>query len=295
MGALKIRRLRGILLVEAVIASFLFVFAFAAAAALFDTALRWETQGGNQRKAALAAERKMEELRALSRNVPSGSTFAAHLDSLIAGPHPPSDSFTYDVVALPNTHRVIPANGLTPTNGVHSPCSSFYTVPFAIPSALDPNGDAQRNDLYETYPYSRPMPNSYRLVQVTALYGTNNSREFRLVSLIGEPIVDTNTLSLNFTPATGTTLSAGGASTDFELEVQRPGGIVIEDISAIWNNTPNSSAQVTLTTLDSLGRQVRVNPISSGLPTGGRANVAAKVRYGGREFVGLSPDLTVNP
>ena len=163
---------RGILIAEAVVASFLMLFAFAAAAALFDAALRWESDSGNYRKAGLVAERKMEELRAQASDIGAGGTFAGRIDGLIGGPHPDyldAPGFTITVTSLPNRHLTIPANGLTPSDGVHSPCSTFFTAPGppGAPHPFDPNGDHQRNRTYATYPFSRPMPQSYRLRERT--------------------------------------------------------------------------------------------------------------------------------
>ena len=122
----------GFLVVEAIVACFLFVFSFAASAALFEASLRWEGQSSNYRQAGFLAERKMEEIRASVSQIPSGLSFSQHLDSILSGPHPPYDGFSefeFEVELLDNEHKVVESSGFKPDDGVHSPCSAFYTRP----------------------------------------------------------------------------------------------------------------------------------------------------------------------
>lgn len=299
----RLRR-SGILIVEAVIASFLMVFAFAAAATLFDGALRWESQGTNLRRAALLAERKMEQIRADCGNIPNGSDFPTHADSVIAGPHPDyadAPGFAFTVATLPNVHRMIPANNLTPTDGMHSPCSLFYTelpTVFVNDALGFPLGDFQKMKAYETFPYSRPMNDTYRMVEVNVTYG--GARTFRLVSLIGDPILPPQPVAPNLN-ATVTVvrvsgpqnLSAGSPDAEYEIRVRTdPAGsnVNVLDCSAVWNTTPDSTGNVTIFALDSKGTRVRVSRGPFAL-TPSEVRLAAKVRYGGVEAVGISADI----
>lgn len=295
------------------------VFAFAAAASLFDASIRWESRSSNMRKAALIAERKMEELRGRSRDIPGVQSFDAHMTALIAGPHPPyndAPGFIITVTELPNIHQEIPSNNLTPSDGVHSPCSLFYTTPVPAappnqphPSDLPPrpgirNGDAQRNRRYDSYPYSRPMPLSYKLVKVEVEYGAGGlvgqPRNFELISLIGDPILppdrpaENRDLTVQVTgPASGT-LSTGNPSIDLGLLVTTASGSVVEDVSAIWSITPTSTGDADLYTMNANGTQCRLlhGPLAR---SGTDVTIQAQVRYGGIEAIGFSPTFRVAP
>ena len=298
---------RGILIAEAVVASFLMLFAFAAAAALFDAALRWESDSGNYRKAGLVAERKMEELRAQASDIGAGGTFAGRIDGLIGGPHPDyldAPGFTITVTSLPNRHLTIPANGLTPSDGVHSPCSTFFTAPGppGAPHPFDPNGDHQRNRTYATYPFSRPMPQSYRLVQVSVAYGNGPPpRTFELVSLIGDPLPPASNVVPNVNSSVvvtrtgpGGTLTPSNPTTTFDVAVQTASGAIVEEVSAIWNITPTSTGSGRLFTLDPNGTQCRLE-LGPSPYAGTEISVAARVRYRGVEAIGTSANVGVSP
>lgn len=267
----------GILIVEAVVAAFLMVFAFLASASLFDASLRWESQSGNTRMAALIAERKMEELRAQCSQVPSGSTFAAHADAILAGPHPPytdAPGFTFTVQVLPNSHDEVPTSGETPDEGVHSPSSTVFTRPTNPSSTdranppyplIDPPtspfndaGDFQKNGFYSTYPYSRAMPNSYRLVQVSVEYGTGDARQFDLVSLLSDPIPPPPLTFEVVRTAGSSTLSGTGSFAEYEIRVTAQSGAVVEEVSALWSIHPLSTGTVDVFALNAAGTKVRV-------------------------------------
>jgi hypothetical protein len=298
---------RGILIAEAVVASFLMLFAFAAAAALFDAALRWESDSGNYRKAALVAERKMEELRAEASDISSGDNFANHIDSLIAGPHadyPDAPGFSITVTPLDNVHRTITANGRTPGDGVHSPCSSFFTdpAPVGLPHPFDPTGDHQLNQIYHTYPYSRPMPRSYRLVQVSVAYGGGtNPRTFELVSLIGDPLMPPNPTVPNVNNSVvvsrvgpNSDISSASPSATYTVSVVTNSGAIVEEVSALWNITPRSTGSGDLFTLDPNGTSCRLD-LGPAPYAGTEISLAARVRYRGVEAIGVSAPVGVNP
>ena len=278
LSSLRHRRSsHGTLMVEAVVASFLMVFAFAAAASIFDASLRWESSSSNIRKAGLLAERKLGEIRARASKVPSGTTFAAHLDGIVTDAHPEypdSPGFAFEVTVLDNTHEVVPTSGLTPDNGIHSPCSTFFTRPdnltsvgrAAPPYAVDPGGDFQRNSTYETFPYSRAMPNSYRLLQVTVSYGGGEEQKVRLLSLLGDPIlpprkpVDNLNVTLTVQRLSGAVnLSGPGDFAEYGIVVTTDNGSIVDDVSALWSIHPLSSGIVDIFPLDATDTRVRIS------------------------------------
>lgn len=301
----------GILIVEAVVAAFLMVFAFLASASLFDASLRWESQSGNTRLAALIAERKMEELRAQCSLVPSGTTFAAHADAVLAGPHLPyseSPGFTFTVRVLPNSHDTVSTSGETPDDGVHSPCSTVFTRPTNPASTdrtnppyplIDPPtspfneaGDFQKNGFYSTYPYSRAMPNSYRLVQVTVNYGTGGGRRFDLVSLISDPIPPP---PLNFEvvrTAGNSALPGTGSFSEYEIRVTAQNGSQVEDVSAVWSVHPLATGTVDVFCLNASGTKVRVRR-NSYSRNGTTAVLFPQIRYHSVEARATSEDISL--
>lgn len=309
------RLLSGVLVVEAIVACFLMVFAFAASASLFDASLRWESSSSNIRKATLLAERKMEEIRARSSLVPAGSTFADHIDDIISGPHPAySDSpgFDFDVRVLDNEHRIVPTSGLTPSNGVHSPCSTFFTRPTnpgslsraAQPYAFDDEGDFQKNARYETFPYSRAMPNTFRLVQVTVSYGSGGNQEMQLISLIGDPILPprrvtppaenlNNTLRVELESGPPN-LNSVNAVADYRIVVTTANGSVVEDVSALWSIHPLSSGTADIFPLNASGTRVRIS--RNNLSRGGTSfRLFPQIRYEGIEARATSAVIGISP
>lgn len=304
----------GVLIVEAVVASFLMVFAFLASASLFEASLRWESQGANMRKAALAAERKMEEMRAAAANVPSGQTFAQHIDAIIAGPHPNIEGYPVVVTPLPNHHEQVTTSGYTPTDGFHSPCSTLFTAPdnpastsrnappynFDSGTPLDPAprgaGDFQLNNLYETYPYSRAMPNSYRLVKVSIDYGARNGLPLDLISVIGDPILPlantTPNINVSMAINPGGPVSVGAGSQDFTFTLTAANGSIIEDAACIWSIHPLSGGTADLFTRDAIGSTVRVSRNGLSRP-GTDLRLFPKVRYQGVDVRAISGDVSL--
>jgi hypothetical protein len=286
------------LLVEAVVASFLMVLAFVAASMLFDAALRWESESGNVRRAALVAEKKMEELRALSADVPAGATFSAVLASLL-GPqteYPEAPGFAIDVARLPNTHRPVTTSGLTPDPGAHSPCSSFFT---AVPDAASnpPDGNPQRNNAYATYPYTRHLPDSLALVQVTVTFA-GGVRSYRLISLLGDPVTpfdnspaDNVRVSRISGPAA---LSDFTSTAEYSAQVITSSGSLPKDVTCLWSLDTQSTGSLVILPGDSSGRTVRVRRRDiTALGTNAQARLVAKVRYGGQEAFGFSAPIAL--
>lgn len=288
---------RGGLLLEAVLAAFLMIFAFATSASLFDASLRWESEATNIRRASLVAERRLEELRALTAKVPAGSSFsnvlAGHLG--VETEYPEDPGFQVKVKALRNRHDRVETSGLTPPDGVHSPCSALFTAPPATsPGSNPPNDNPQLNNAYSTYPYSRSMPTSLRLVEVTVTY--SGGKTLRLVSLLGDPIVPfAKKPVVVVTKASGpSSLSNTSTPAVFEAQVVTQSNSRPDDVTVLWSTTLDSTGALDCLPLDSTGRTVRVTraPITpSGV--GAKARVQALVRYGGQEAVGESIEISL--
>lgn len=305
-------------------ASFLMVFAFLASASLYDAALRWESQSGNMRKATLVAERKMEELRAVSAQVPSGQSFADYFDSLIPSGPESIDGFDVTTTVLPNHHEKVKTSGYTPPDGFYSPCSTLYTEPdnpgstsrnaapynFDSGTLFDPAprgaGDFQLNNLYQTYPYSRTMNKTYRLVKVSVNYGARNGQPVELVSVIGDPILPLKTppptagyptdppdidFSMKVTPAGVFGLAGLNNFLDFSFTLTAANGSVIEDAACLWGVHPLSSGTGDLFVMDGIGSKVRVRRSADLSRNGTKIILFPKVRYRGVDVRATSSDI----
>lgn len=292
----------GMLLMEAIMASFLMVLAFLAAVKLYGASLQWEASTGKIRLATLLAERKMEELRAQTAQIPSGESFAEHYQNVVsAGPFSYSEApnFSISVKTLNNTHKKVQSSGLTPTDGVHSPSSTFYTEPSSGPGApysFDPEGDYQYNATYESYPYSRHMPKTYRLVQVTVRWGPDPADSVRLLSLLGDPILarkDTgNSADIDQTvkvvKESGPDNLTGSTPAIYTVEVTTGNGAKVEDVSVLWSIHADGSGIPDLFVLNAKGTRVRVSR-PAGAESGQRFRLFPTVRYKGVEARGYSP------
>lgn len=282
---MRFRATKGTLLVEAIVASFLFLFAFIAATQLFDASLRWESSSTNERLAALVAERRMEDLRGwVSQECKTAGfdTLDWASQEVVDEIEPESPGFlitvqTSDQIehtpARPGTGRA------DPPPGFHSPCSTLYTQAPA-------GDDQQQNQVWGTFPYSRELTASARLVQVTVTWG-NGSHDYRLVSLLSDSIEPAAAPSTNFTTSPAVISGAGsvstGSSADYSVEVRLPNNAPIPDVTTLWSILPTSAGSASLRVLDSSGRTVRLTRASDGAIT-----LVAKVRYRGKEIVGFS-------
>ncbi len=296
----------GFLLMEAIMACFLMALAFLVAVRLYGAALQWEASTGKIRQASQLAEQKMEEIRARSLSVSNGSTFAARLDGIIGGvhsPYPEAPSFRFDVEELRNRHQTVGSSGLTPEDGVHSPGSRFFTQPLgsATPYPTDPEGDFQRNATFESYPYSRHLPNSYRLVQVTVRWSLDPRDSVRLISLIGDPIpvprlattANVNQ-TVNVIKVSGpSNLTAPNSSAVYRIEVTAANGARIEDVSVIWQLHPLNDGYADLFALDASGTQVRISRNSTFSQSGTRVRLYPQVRYHGIEARAISGRISL--
>lgn len=285
-------------------ASFLMVLAFLIAVKLYGASLQWEASTGKIRQASTLAERKMEEIRARSLSVPGGSTFAAHLDGIIGGSHLPysdAPNFRFDVRSIDNIHKEVESSGFTPPDGVHSPASTFYTKPdgSSPPYSSDPQGDYQWNATYESYPYSRQMAQSYRLVQVDVRWNSVPKDYLRLISLIGDPILPPRDTTPNLNQTLRVVKESGpanltgtGASAIYRIEVYADNNSQVEDVSAIWSLHPLHNGTADLFTLNSSGTRVRVSR-SSLSKNGTSLRLYPQIRYHGKEARATSPEISL--
>lgn len=282
---MKSRSAKGTLLVEAIVASFLFLFAFIASSQLFDASLRWEASSTSERLAALVAERRLENLRGWVA-IQCKTTGFDNLDwasqEVVNEIEPDSPGFSITVrtsdrikhtAAKPNTGRT------NPPPGFYSPCSTFY--------AQAPTGqDQQQDQVWHTYPYSRDMTDSARLVEITVTWA-GGDHEYRLVSLLGDTIAQAVAPSSNFSTSpvviSGPTNLAIGNQANYAIELRLPSTASIPDVTTLWSIKPTSSGQGSLLPLDSSARTVRLTRTSSGTIV-----LVAKVRYRGKEIVGYS-------
>lgn len=258
----------------------------------------------------MVAERKMEEIRARAFTVPAGTTFAQHLDAILEGPHPQypdAPGYDFEVRVVRNRHKPVKTSGFTPSDGVHSPCSNFFTQPLNPGSidrttppygAQDPEGDFQKNATYSSYPYSRHMPQTYRLVQVTVRFGSSTDQKVDLLSLIGDPISppeyptgDNLNRTLRVVRESGPAdLSGTNAAAVYRVEVVTATGSKVDDVSVIWSIHPLSSGSVDIFALDAKGARVRVT--RNGFSQSGTSfRLFPQVRYEGKEARATSEEI----
>ncbi len=282
------KKSRAMLIAESIVASFLMLFAFVASAALFDAALRWESNGTNLRRAAMIADKRMEELREWVTGGGSGSTFpndgewAAEAARVTSYPEAPG--FEIEVSATLPQYAQLLNTTITPPDGFHSPCSSLYTPPPGSPGGVpNPSENVpflddhpQFNHRYKSYPYSREMHDSFRLVEIVVSYGEGaNPRQYRMMSVIGDP--------LPAGPATVAVSASGGL---YEATVS-VGGRAVPDMVIDWGNpiTPGSGNQIGAytkpTTATATFTDVQAMAGNSGTYT-----LGAKVRYKGQSSNG---------
>lgn len=278
---------------EAIVASFLMLFAFIAATQLFDASLRWESSSINDRLAAMVAERRLEELRGwIDREC-----VATGFDNLSWGTvevtgdsYPESPGFLIDVrTRLPINTQPRAATGRAPIpDGLHSPASQLF--------AEAPAGrNQQRNSTWQSYPYTRHMDGSARLVEVTVRYGTGNGREFKVVSLLGDPIAPALAPDSDYDPSpvvVSGPANLGAATATYDVEVRLPSGQPIPDVTVLWSIEPESTGAAVIRPLDAKGSQIELRRDPNSTP-GSRIILAAKVRYRGREIVGYSNPINL--
>jgi hypothetical protein len=281
----------GVLIVEAIIASFLMLFAFIAASQLFDASLRWESSSINDRLAALVAERRMEELRGW---VDSQCTATGFQDLNWASVEVVDDSYSESPGFLITVRTGLPRNTqpragtgrAAVPDGLHSPSSQIFAE---APAAAN----RQRNAIWQSYPYTRHMDESARLVEVTVSYGTGGEREFQVVSLLGDPIAPPLPPDIDFVPSPVVISGPGslgvGSPANYTVEVRLPGGQPIQDVTTLWSIDPESSGSARIRPLDAGGSEIELIRDPNATP-GSTIILTAKVRYRGKEIVGyLNP------
>lgn len=294
----------GSLLVEAVIAGFLLVFAFATAASLFDASLSWESNSGNARKAMFVAEKAMEDLRARTANIPKDSSFNQELLTAMGdlGEYEEAPGFEIKAELLANKNTAIKSSkpAVTPSDGVHSPCSSFYTIPLSIaavpPLENPPNNNPQLNNAYATYPYSRSIDKSLGLVQITVSYG--GDRSIRLISLLGDPILNTNSGAkavVQVTRVSGDGILTAGKTEVYKAQLNTYKGTIVDNVTVLWSVSIDSGSYLHLLPTNSTGTRVEVKRRMDTAPAGSNytAKVQALVRYAGQEITGESQVISL--
>jgi hypothetical protein len=278
-----------VLIAESIVAAFLMLFAFAASAALFDAALRWESSGTNLRRAAMIADKRMEELRQWVAAGGSSTTFPTdaewQAEALSVTSYDEAPGFEIEVnPTLPKYAQLLNTT-ITPPDGFHSPCSSLYTPPpgtaGSVPNPSDNvpflDDHPQFNHRYKSYPYSRELSNSYKLVEVVVKYGsTDNPQEYRLISVIGDP--------LPAGPATVSVSSAGGGQ--YEAAVSA-GGKLVPDVVIDWGNPidPGNGNQIGAYTrpTTATGTRTEVEAMPGNV---GTYMLGARARYKGQSASG---------
>ena len=283
---MRTRSPHGMLLAESIVASFLMLFAFIAATQLFDASLRWESSSTNERLAAMVAERRLEDLRGWVAQQCKSTGFDSlnwTAQEVVDDSYPESPGFliTVNTTAQIEHTPARPATGrVDPAPGFHSPSSVLYAT------APNANDDQQRDQEWQSFPYSRVLTDSARMVQITVNWA-DDRYEYRLVSLLTDSIEQAATPSADFTTSPVVVSGPGsvsvGSSTDYSVEVRLPNGQPIPDVTTLWSVRPTSAGSASLRPLDSSARTVRVTRQSNGAIV-----LVAKVRYRGKEIVGYS-------
>lgn len=296
-----LKRPRGVLMIEGVVAAFLMVFAFAAATALFDASLKWETQGSNTRRAALVAEKALGELRAWSLTTHSNSNFDAGWSSRtgVRPEYPEAPGFQVEVIADQPVHGQNPTTGHTPPPGVYSPASHLWMPPndpVADPRPSDPLPplpvdfeNPQRDKQYGTFARVRSFPKSFRRVQIVVRWDVPQ-KEYRLVSLVGDPITPI-TKQVTFNRTAGPSSLSAGQAADYSVSLRDAGGHVIEDVVCVWGVDPLGTGALVVKPIDSNGRTARVWRDDNA--QSGSTRLMVRLRYRGEEFTGYSNPISV--
>lgn len=286
-------------MIEGVVAAFLMVFAFAAATALFDASLKWEAQGSNARMASLVAERALGELRAWSLKAHSTTPFDSGWAAVTGnrGSYPETPGFEVQIIADQPTYEENPTTRQTAPPGIYSPASHLWMpldVPPAVPRPADPLPpipqdfeNPQKDPKYLTFARVRTFPKSFRRVQVIVRYA-GGTKDYRLVSLVGDPIVEIRP-QVTFT---GPSSLGPGSAGDYTAVVRDVGGQVIEDVVCLWGVDPLGTGALIIKPIDSNGRRARVwrDPSAQS----GSTKLAVRLRYRGVEFTEFSNPISVN-
>ena len=298
-----LKQYSGALLAEAVVASFLLIFAFLAASSIYDASLRWSQETTQYSEAALLAERKMEEIRCLISPGASGS-LRENLDAIIEDHetsfYSDAPDYKVEVKRIDYVHTgvkspvyVHTAKLLIPEKGVISPCSSLFTKPdndnvkvrslTSPPYLPDPRGDYQRNETFLSYPYSRDFTDSYGLVRVRVSFAAGYQKHFELISLVGDPTIGAKPadpdINKTVTIVGPDSLGSAGSADDFEIKVVNANKDTVTDVSAKWS----FPAVLEVFALNAKGNKVRVTNNSDPENNPEYAVLSATIRYNGLE------------
>jgi hypothetical protein len=294
----RIRKNRGVTLAEAIIASFVLTAAMAVSAALYHTALQYSVRIDRRHLAARAAERKVEEIRAWSRNNhgTNGSLeFNEGWDTFdgtdVDDPEFPGYKVHTEVEQVP----------------LYSPSSEFEEIRF---SALEDENIP--DDLDE----KRVLNDSSYLLTVTASWDTGPENRVVTRILVTDPVRDHGWSNENADQAIELTYSTGGGfgsscpatlavGQDFRLSavVKDGHGQLVENPAVQWYVDPKSTGNGTIVTAPSHPDRARFinevkvertpgNPGSAVIVhTGGQVSIVARVRLGGVEAIHKSPAI----
>ena len=276
-------------------AAFLMIFAFAASSSLFHAALQWESQGSNVRRAALVAEKKIGEIRAWSEEFHTTHSFDEGWDSIdgVQPEYPEAPGFEITVIADLPTYDPNPTTGLTPPPGLYGPTSHFWATVPGIPALPNDFANPQKNPTYSTFSRARTFDKSVRRVQVVVRYGLANSRVFRSVTLVGDPIVSNggSDPAITISPVIpGPSSVSVGSPADYSVKVEVQGHEV-PDVVCLWGVDPDSTGAVFVKPTDANGRGARVFRPSFGNP--GTTRLAVRLRYRGQEYTKFSDSINV--
>ena len=276
-------------------AAFLMLFAFAAASTLFNSALQWESQTSNLRRAALVAQKKVGEIRAWSKDYHATHAFSDGWVPPITGPqtdYPEAPGLTMEVIANQPHYDTIPSTGETPLDGMYSPTSHFWTNPPASAALPGDFENPQKNPDYATFSRVRTFDASFRRVQVIVRYGNGGAREFRAVTLVGDPITPAAASEpvITITRSDGPANVGPGDAADYQVSVQ-VGGYEMEDVVCLWGLDPESTGSLIVKPLDSNGRGARIIRPTWANP--GTSRLAVRLRYRGRQYSELSDSINV--
>ena len=275
MGTPTLRKTRGILVPEAIIAMVMLIAGFVIVALLFHRAIQFGNMTYQRQLGAFLAEREMETLRGWAAQTFGPSSTTQFSDD---GEWTSRHVTNQPIAGHPGYNVTITSEFVD----LSVPCSSFAGGGSGFDTTL--------------------MPESIRRVEVTVV----SSREtFEQVSYIGDPVVDLDT-----SDASSVTVSGGGgvlsqdATTDLTCTVTDSAGRVVEDVMVKWYVEPESDGGGTIiapgppslaNTCTFIHRVDLPPPETDQYFNGVTTRIVARVRVEGREMVGYSAPITLVP
>lgn len=254
---------RGVSLAETLIALFLLAGVVLVLVSLLHSLLRYGRQVEMQSMAALAANKRIEQIRDWARQK-SGAIYQFE-------------------------------NVVTTYNGVQTTDADFpqfRLTTSAAWKALDKPGTA----LEQNYTDKQRLARSAVWVQVTVAWGSG--RSLKVSSLLGAPARRPDP-ALVISQVNGGNPLAANASAVFQVAAKDAGGQSLPDLTYRWYLRPEGgNASVALELRDSSQARVtnRVRwPDGTFKPAPGLCRVEARALYRGEELVGVSSPITMSP